>query len=246
MQVVILAGGLGTRLRPLTDKIPKSLVEIRNRPFLDYQLQYLQKQDASEVLILAGYKAEMIQEFLSSHKYKMPVRLLNEGDSLRGTGGALHWANEQGALATEFCLTYGDSFLAIDYPQVWNEFQKSKASALMTVMKNAGAWDQSNVIFEKPLVKLYDKKMSPKPKEMKYIDYGFLALSRKLVENWTFSPPYDLAQPLKELSIEGQLHGFEVQQRFYEVGSLQGLKDFEIFLGTRQAQEIFDFIPRSK
>ncbi len=239
MQIVILAGGLGTRLRPLTDNLPKSLIEIRGRPFLEYQLRYLESQGATKITIVAGFKADMIQAFLQKAKTKVRVELIDEGQQLRGTAGALRWILEAGKLDSQFALTYGDSLLLIDYQEVWKKFLPDRSDCLMTVLKNANSWDQSNVVMKDGSISLYDKKIKPKPTEMKFIDYGFLIFSRAALEKWPKTVPLDLNEPLKALSLTGRLAGLEVFQRFYEVGSHQGIADFATFLETERGKGLF-------
>lgn len=241
MQVVVLAGGLGTRLRPLTDHYPKSLIEVAGHPFLAYLLSYLEDQGATKITVIAGFKASLIKDFLAQHQSSVPVEFLDEGKDLRGTAGALRWVADQGKLDQEFSLTWGDALLLIDYQEVWQRFRSSRADCLMTVFKNENNWGSSNVIYKNGLVHLYDKTVSPKPPEMTFIDYGFLVFNRSVVESWPKQTPLDLNEPLKALSLEGRLAGLEVFQRFYEMGSTQGLKDLERFLRSEKGRGLFDF-----
>jgi len=226
MQCVILAGGLGTRMRPLTDTCPKTLLPVHGRPFAWHQLQWLGAQGVTEVVYSIGHQGEQIRKYWDSEPSPVPsIRYVDEGTTLRGTGGAIRLALEQGALEDRFFVIYGDSFLPVEFPPIWDAFQASGLPALMTVLHNAGRWDRSNVIFRDNRIALYDKQGAP---EMQHIDYGLSAFRRELFED---APPvFDLATLLNKLSLDGRLAGFEVQQRFYEIGSPQGLRDLEEYL----------------
>lgn len=241
MQVVVLAGGLGTRLKPLTENFPKVMIDIKGRPFLEYQVKYLLSQGAKEILFLTGFKSEIIEQFVSQQPWKNKVKILNEGSTLRGTGGALVWAEAH--FQKQFVLMYGDSFLPIPMKPVMDAFLSSGKPALMTVLKNENDWDQSNVVFKNGQIALYDKKATPKPKEMVYIDYGMSVFSKDLILSWKqrgLPEKFDLSDRQKELSLAGQLAGFQVKDRFYEVGSFQGIKDFEQLVSQPQWLEFFD------
>src|SRR5258708_6528969 len=184
MQCVILAGGPGTRMKSFTDHIPKALIPVAGKPFLNYQLDYLATQGIDEVLLSIGYKGEMILEHIKRNPRKdLQVTSVDEGKELRGTGGALRFALEQGKLKDRFYLLYGDSFLPIDFEPVWRRFEEGPEQALMTVFKNDGQWDESNTCFNGRSITLYQKGLGAKrPPEMLYIDYGLSILGRQIVE----------------------------------------------------------------
>ncbi|MGK5086336.1 nucleotidyltransferase family protein [Bdellovibrionota bacterium FG-2] len=237
MQCVILAGGLATRMRPLTEKVPKALLEAAGRPFADHQLTWLARHGVTEVVFSIAYKGEMIRKFVGDgSRWGLKVRYVDEGTELRGTAGALRLALDQGVLDPKFLMTYGDSFLPVDFGAVWNAFLASGAPALMTVFKNEGQWDTSNVVFRDGQIKLYDKfRTTPDAKLMEYIDYGLSAFDRSVIE--TRVPQVgksDLAELFNALSLSGQLAGMEVKTRFYEIGSPQGLKDFDQWLAQHR------------
>jgi NDP-sugar pyrophosphorylase family protein len=235
MQCVILAGGLATRMRPLTDALPKALIPVAGRPFIDYQLEWLASVGVTSVLLSVGYRGEMLCDHVGDgRRWGLALAVVDEGTELRGTGGALRLALDRGALESSFLLTYGDSFLPIDFAAVWEAFLACGKPALMTVFRNAGRWDQSNVVFHQGQV-FYDKTRQSRPAEaFQHIDYGLSALERSVVSR--FVPErgkHDLAGVFHELSKNEQLAGFEVQQRFFEIGSRSGLSDFEQWLETR-------------
>ncbi len=224
MQCVILAGGLGTRMRPLTESCPKTLLPVCGRPFAYHQLHWLARQGVTEAVYAIGHKGHLIREYWASEQPPVAsIRYVDEGDHLRGTGGAIRLALEQGVLEESFLVIYGDSFLPVEFDPIWQTFQSSSRPALMTVLRNEGRWDRSNVIYEDGRVVLYDKTASA---AMRYIDYGLSAFHPDLFENIP-DKVFDLSTLFHDLSVKGNLAGFEVCERFYEIGSLRGLTDLE-------------------
>jgi NDP-sugar pyrophosphorylase family protein len=226
MQCVILAGGLGTRMRPLTDAIPKTLLPVGGRPFAAYQLDWLARHGVTEVVYCIGHQGDQIRRYWAAHASPVAsLRWVDEGEQLRGTGGALRLALAEGVLDESFFVLYGDSFLPIDFAPVWRVFESGHTPALMTVLRNEGRWDVSNVVYSNGLVRLYDKRASHA--EMFYVDYGLSAFRRPVIEQSTEA---DLSALFHRLSLAGNLAGFEVTERFYEIGSPQGLRDLELLL----------------
>ena len=229
LPVVILAGGLATRLRPLTEKIPKALVEVAGRPFLAHQLALLRSHQFTEVILCVGYLGEMIQEiFGDGSEHGIRIRYSYDGPALLGTGGAIRKALP--LLPQSFFVLYGDSYLPIDYQAVAQAYAKSGRPALMTVFANQDAWDKSNVWFEQGEIRLYSKKQ--RLPEMRYIDYGLSVCSRALFEGERVERAFDLAALFETLSEKHQLAGFEVHHRFYEIGSHQGLQELDRLLSS--------------
>jgi NDP-sugar pyrophosphorylase family protein len=230
MQCVILAGGLGTRMRPLTETCPKTLLPAGGRPFAWHQLQWLAAQGITEVIYSIGHQGNMIRRYWAEEPSPVPsIRYVDEGERLLGTAGALRLAREQGVLDASFFVVYGDSFLPVEFASIWRAFQASRQPALMTVLRNEGRWDRSNVIYQPGRVMLYDKAAAP---GMQYIDYGLSCFRHDLFDDLAHS---DLAGVFHDLSLEGRLAGFQVHERFYEIGSPAGLRDFEQYLETREA-----------
>ena len=218
MQTIILAGGLATRLRPLTEKIPKALIEINGIPFIDYQLNYLKKQGITDVVLCTGYLSEQIVDFVGSgSRYDLKIIYSNDGNKLLGTGGAIK--NAAIHLNDIFFILYGDSFLPIEFGPVYKKFKQSKLPALMTILENDNEWDKSNVIFNGDQIDLYDK--NNYSDRMNYIDYGLSICSQDIFTNMTYNI-FDLAEIFTSLSKKNQLDFFEVNERFYEIGSQQG------------------------
>jgi NDP-sugar pyrophosphorylase family protein len=229
LPVVILAGGLATRLMPITEKIPKALIEVAGKPFIFHQLQYLRKEGIRNVVLCLGYLCEMIQkEVGNGTKFDLDVTYSYDGDFLLGTGGSIKKALP--LLDENFYVLYGDSFLPINFSQIEKSFLESQKLALMTVILNENKWDKSNVICKDGLILEYNKKES-KP-EMKFIDYGLGILSKSLFDKYKENEIFDLADIYHQLSINGQLACFEVYERFYEIGSHQGIKEAELYLSS--------------
>jgi NDP-sugar pyrophosphorylase family protein len=230
LPVAILAGGLATRLRPLTEKIPKALLEVAGRPFIHWQLELLKSAGVNEVVLCTGYLGEMIeQEIGDGHGFGLNVQYSADGDRLRGTGGALRIALD--LLGDEFFVLYGDSYLPVSFSDVETAYRQGRRQGLMTVFRNEGKWDASNVWFEQGIIREYNKKeRSP---QMHHIDYGLSIMSRGAFEPFAAQEVFDLAEVFADLLRRDQLAGCEVFQRFYEIGSHSGIEELEAFLRDR-------------
>ncbi|MDB6033095.1 MAG: Nucleotidyl transferase [Verrucomicrobiales bacterium] len=227
LPVAILAGGLATRLRPITEKIPKSLVTVAGRPFLTHQIEMLRAQGLRHLVLCIGHLGEMIQrDFGDGSAYGVKIDYSFDGDKLLGTGGALRKALP--FLGPDFFVLYGDSYLPIDFNTVANAYKASGKPALMTVYANQGKWDTSNVWFEDGQIKVYDKK-TRRP-EMHYIDYGLSVFDARVFDSVSMEQPTDLATILMDLVGRKQLAGYEVNRRFYEIGSPAGLAELDELL----------------
>ncbi len=229
IQVVILAGGLATRLGDLTKNRPKSLVEIQGKPFLAYQLELLKNDGITDIVLCTGHLGTQIEEtFGDGSNYGMHIRYSREAKPL-GTAGALK--NAGPLLNDIFTVMYGDSYLFPDFPKMMSNFVAQNKLGLDTVFRNNDAYDKSNIAVKDNLVVKYSK--AEKTQDMAYIDYG-AAIFRKevlrLIPENCFSPMENLFVRLIERE---QLLAFEVKERFYEIGSPQGLKDFEEFTRRR-------------
>jgi NDP-sugar pyrophosphorylase family protein len=231
MYCVILAGGLGTRMRPVTERLPKALVPVLGQPFADIQLAWLAGSGVASVVYCIGYRGAALRDHVGDgSRWGLRVTWVDEGERLRGTAGALRLAIDQGVLPDRFFVLYGDSYLAVDVGAVWEAFATSGAPALMTVYRNDGRWDRSNADYREGKVVRYDK--SGKGDELPYIDYGLSALTRAVVKEAVASDGVaDLSNLFHDLSLTGRLAGYEVHERFYEVGSPEGLAELEARLG---------------
>jgi NDP-sugar pyrophosphorylase family protein len=225
--VAILAGGLATRLRPITEKIPKSLVPVAGRPFLSHQLELLHARGIRRVVLCIGFLGEMIQREFGNEAHGIKLDYSFDGPKLLGTGGAVKRALPK--LGQEFFILYGDSYLPIEYAPVAESFHRSGKLGLMTVYRNEGKYDTSNVVFRDGEIAVYDKKA--KLPEMRHIDYGLSMFQASVFDAYAADQVFDLAEVMGKLVREKQLAGYEVPERFYEMGSPAGLAELEQLLG---------------
>jgi NDP-sugar pyrophosphorylase family protein len=228
----ILAGGLATRLRPITQTIPKAMIEVAGRPFIEHQLTLLRRNGIYRVVLCLGYLGEQIEQHLGDGSaFGLDLRYSYDGDRLLGTGGALRRALP--LLDEVFWVLYGDSYMDIDYPAVLAHFRAGHARGLMTVIHNENRWDKSNVVFRQGRLLCYSKHATTP--QMKHIDYGVSLLKSDLLALLPADEPFDLADLLSDLAARGSLMGHEVTQRFYEIGSPQGLEETQRYLQSRSA-----------
>ena len=220
--VAILAGGMGTRLNELTASLPKALVDVNGEPFIAHQLRLLQSHGVTHVVICAGHLGHMLEAYVGDGaKFNLGVEFSFDGPRLLGTAGALRQA--RGKLGSSFFVLYGDSYLPIAYREVLTAFEASAAPGLMTVYRNDGQFDRSNVEFEDGRILDYDKTHTTR--RMRHIDYGLGMLDSGALELVPDSAAHDLASLYRCLLDRHELAGFEVDQRFYEVGSVAGLEE---------------------
>lgn len=225
--VAILAGGLATRLRPITEKIPKVLVPVAGKPFLAHQLDLLRSQGIRKIVLCLGYLGEMVQkDFGDGHTYGVELDYSFDGPKLLGTGGALRQALPK--LGEKFFVLYGDSYLTTPFAPIAEFFEHSGKRGLMTVYRNEGLYDTSNVVFRDGEIAVYDKKQ--RLPEMKHIDYGLSVFRASVFEERPAGQPFDLADVMTQLVKQRDLAGFEVPERFYEIGSHAGLAELETLL----------------
>jgi NDP-sugar pyrophosphorylase family protein len=230
MQCVILAGGLGTRMRPLTSRVPKALIPVGDTPFAHYQLTWLANHGVAEVVYSIAVLGDMIRDFVGNgRRWGLSVSYVEDGKELVGTAGALRRVYDAGLLHDSFLVLYGDSFLPFDFRQLTQAFERQTRPAMMAVYRNQGRYDTGNVQYADGVVRLYRKggPGATQP-DMNYIDYGVSVLRRVIiVDHVAAGDTKDLADIYHRLSVESRLAGWEVGERFYEVGSPAGLRDFE-------------------
>jgi NDP-sugar pyrophosphorylase family protein len=230
--VAILAGGLATRLRPITETIPKSLVDVCGEPFVAHQLKLLQSNGIDDVVLCVGYRGEQIAKVVGSGtNFGLRVRYALDGEQLLGTGGAVRRA--LGMLGDEFFVLYGDSYLPCDYQAVLSGFRASGKLSLMTVYRNEGQYDTSNVQYDAGMIRRYDK--SHRSPAMHHIDYGLGVFRREAFTDLPDGARLDLAKLYQTLLAKGKLAGYEVAERFYEIGSVAGLEEFRLLMETKRA-----------
>ncbi|HEX3245274.1 MAG TPA: sugar phosphate nucleotidyltransferase [Chloroflexota bacterium] len=222
--VAILAGGRATRLGALTADRPKALMEVAGRPFIDHQLELLRRNGTRNVVLCIGYLGQQIEEHVGDgSQFGLTVSYVYDGPVLQGTAGAIRDAS---AMLGETCwVLYGDSYLEFDYYAVSEHFASRAEPALMTVFRNEGRWDTSNLAFDGERVTRYDKRAPDQ--SMNFIDYGAALLRRSAIERIPRSGAADLADLYTELARERSLAGYEISQRFYEIGSVSGLAELD-------------------
>jgi len=227
LPVVILAGGLATRMKPITEKIPKSLIEVKGKPFIIHQLNYLKSQGIQNIVLCIGHLGDMIQSLIGSgESLGLNIKYSLDGDKLLGTGGAIK--KSLPLVTKDFFVLYGDSFLPIHYKSVEEAYFLLKKNALITVVKNNDQWDKSNVEFESGKVLEYNKQHPNQ--NMHYIDYGLSILNQSIFDTYHENERFDLSDLYHKLSLHDHLAGFETFERFYEIGSQSGLKETENYL----------------
>jgi len=230
LPVAILAGGLATRLGGVTRQTPKSLLDVAGRPFAEHQLDLLRLHGFAEVVFCVGYMGELVENALGDgSRWGMHLRYSYDGHALLGTGGALRRALP--LLGEAFVVLYGDSYLECDYKRIEQAFLASGRLGLMTVHRNLDRWDRSNVLFRDGVIICYDKKK--RTPDMQHIDYGLGVLRAEVFKAYPEDTHLDLEKVCQDLVAKDQLSGFEVDERFYEIGSLSGLEETRKYLSQK-------------
>jgi len=229
MPVAVLAGGLATRLRPITETIPKALVDVAGKPFAEHQIALLRRNGVTDIVFLVGHLGEMVREQLGDgSRFGVRLRYVFDGERPLGTGGAIRRALPE--LADPFFVLYGDSYLECDYGAVDRAFGRGTADGLMTVCENGDRWDKSNVRFVNGRIEAYDK--TGATPGMRHIDYGLGAFRAAAFAGRADGEAFDLAALYRQLLNEGRLQAFEVAGRFYEIGSPAGLEETRAHLSA--------------
>lgn len=230
LPVAILAGGLGTRLRPLTERLPKSLAPVAGEPFLAHQLRLLARSGIERVVLCIGHMGEAIREFAGDGRaFGLDIAYSHDGAIPLGTAGAVRRALP--LLGERFFVLYGDSYLPCDYRRVQEAFLRSGMPALMTVYRNENRWDASNVEYEGGRILAYDKRN--RTPRMRHIDYGLGAFAREVFEALPEGVFLDLADVYRDLLAQGRLAAFEAGERFYHIGNWEALEELEEYLRKR-------------
>jgi NDP-sugar pyrophosphorylase family protein len=230
--VALLAGGLASRLHPVTRSIPKALVDIGGRPFIDHQLALLRRAGVRRAVVCLGHLGRMVEEHLGDGSaHGLELRYSYDGPRLLGTAGALRQAGP--LLGDLFWVLYGDSYLEVDYRALLTALPPRPALGLMTVMRNGNRWDRSNAVYRGGRVLRYDKRSASA--DMEYIDYGLTLLRSTVLEFVPPDRPHDLADLYANMAERGQMAGYEVTRRFYEIGSPTGLEETRAYLQAQAA-----------
>jgi NDP-sugar pyrophosphorylase family protein len=224
--IAILAGGLATRLRPVTSSIPKSMVPVAGAPFIQHQLRLLVREGFRDIVLCIGNLGDQIESFVGDgSRFHCSIRYSKDGTTPLGTGGALLRAAP--LLGRRFMVIYGDSYLDTSYARPWKSFLRCGLPALMTVYRNEGRWDKSNVDFYNGTIRYYDKVATKST--MRHIDYGLGIFCREAL-TFASEQSFDLADLYSSLARRGLLAGCEINERFHEIGSPVGLADTDQYL----------------
>lgn len=230
LTVAILAGGLATRLRPITESVPKSLLEVNGEPFVLHQLRLLHANGIGHVVLCVGHLGELVRSAVGDGSaVGLQVDYSFDGPVLLGTAGAIK--NALPKLGDPFFVMYGDSYLLCDYGAIAKNFASSGVLGMMTVFRNEGQWDTSNVEFEAGKILAYSK--TARTPRMRYIDYGLGVFRAEAFQSLPAGKACDLAELYADLLKRNQLAAYEVRERFYEIGSAAGLRETAEFLATR-------------
>ncbi len=212
------------RLGELTSDVPKPLLPVAGRPFVEHQLELLRAHGANRIVLALGYLGERIEEHVGDgSRFGLEIRFSYDGPEPAGTAGAVRRALP--LLGNEFMVLYGDTYLRVDYQDVARAFRRSGLPALMTVLRNRDKWAPSNAVYEHGRVIAFDKESPPKVAE--WIDYGLSVFQRSVLEQ---NPATDLADLALELAPQGRLAGYLVHERFYEIGTPEALAETDAFL----------------
>ena len=227
-----MAGGKATRLYPVTKTVPKSMIKIYGKPFFTYQIELLKKNNINNIVMCVGTFSEQIMDYFGDgKKFGVSIKYsIEKPNNLLGTAGALK--NAQQYLEDAFFVMYGDSYLPINFNIIYDTFEKSGKLALMTIYKNNNNFDTSNVAINDNLVTIYDK--FDTNKNLEYIDYGLLILKKQVLG---IIPPrkfVNLDFLINKLIEKKELLAHEIKERFYEIGSLDGIKHFENYIKSKQ------------
>ena len=234
LTVAVLAGGLATRLRPVTERVPKSLLEVNGEPFALHQLRLLHAKGIRRVVLCVGHLGALVERAIGDgDALGLQVDYSFDGPSLLGTAGAIR--NALPKLGDAFFVMYGDSYLPCDYAAIARSFESRRALAMMTIFRNEGKWDASNVEYEAGTILAYSKKN--RTPRMRHIDYGLGVFRAQAFQNLPAHVACDLADLYRDLLQRKQLAAFEVHERFYEIGSPAGLQDTAEFLAAREANQ---------
>jgi NDP-sugar pyrophosphorylase family protein len=223
MQMVILCGGLATRLKDLAKKTPKSMIKVNDKPFLEHQIIKLRKHNIKDIVLCVGYLSEQIKKYFGNgEKFKVNIQYSYDGDRPLGPIGALKKAEP--LLENIFLTLYGDSYLSIDYQELYNNFIEQNKLAMMAVYKNYDKYDKSNLVVKSNKVLNYGRQ---KTEEMNYIDYGTSIFRKKTLEVIPKNTLFTTKDLYSKLVSMDQLLAFEVKNRFYHIGTPEALNELK-------------------
>ena len=229
MQILIIAGGLGTRLGQLTLNQPKSMIQILGKPFIEYQFDLLTKGSVTDVVLCLGYQGKQIADYCGDgRKFGVNVKYSFE-DKPMDTAGAVKLAEP--LLNDYFFTLYGDSFVFIDFKNMLSTLQKKNKMGAMSVYQNHNQFDQSNTAVAGGLVVFYSK---AKRENLQYIDYGVNLFRKEVLKFIPQGKYYSMGSLFNQLIERQELLAYKVKKRFYEIGSVNGLAEFTEYVKGRK------------
>lgn len=224
---IILCGGFATRLGSIASVTPKCLLEVNSKPFLYYQLKYLEKSGIKDIYLSVGHLSERFTDFVKKYEFSVSITLINDGPLPLGTGGAVK--NIIQKINSPAFVMYGDSFLRANFTNIFNTYNEN-SGPLIVIYKNQNKYDKSNVYFDGNSI-TYNK--SRPNKLCEHIDYGIGVYKYKDFEKTSES--FDLSLIQEKFSIEKKLQFFEATERFYEIGTPESYKESNIFFQDYEA-----------
>lgn len=226
MQVVIFCGGLATRLGSLSKHIPKSMIEVQGKPFLSYQLDQLKHHKITDVVLCVGHLSKHIQSyFKDGSDFGVHITYSYDTEKLLGPIGALKHAEPH--LTSTFFTLYGDSYVFVNYKDIHSYFKEKKAKALMTVYHNNDKYDQSNLVINNDRVIQYGGQKTAK---MTYIDYGVSLFHKSILDDIPNNAFCSTADFYTKVVQKHQLYAYEVDTRFYHIGTPTALTEFKTYI----------------
>ena len=218
----------------MTETVPKSLLEVNGEPFAVHQLRLLQANGIRRVVMCVGHLGALVQRAIGDGSaLRLQVDYSFDGPALLGTAGAIKKAMPK--LGESFFVMYGDSYLPCDYTAIARNFESAGVLGMMTVFRNEGKWDTSNLEFEAGKILAYSK--TNRNPRMRYIDYGLGVFRADAFYNLPVGQASDLTELYVDLLQRKQLAAYEVSQRFYEIGSPEGLRETTDFLAAQRVHQ---------
>lgn len=231
--MLILAGGKASRLAELSLNQPKSLIDIGGEPFISHQLKLLRRQGITRVLLLIGHLGDQIKEFVGDgRKFDIDVTYHEDGPKLLGTGGAVKGALKE--LPDEFAVMYGDSYLDVAIVPIYSYFKQIPGKALMTVLENNDNWQPSNVQLDADTRQITASSKTDRTDSMHHIDFGLSFFRKSAFDAIKRKKSFDLAAVFADLAGKGELYGYEVNRRFYDIGTPAALMETRAYLSQAQ------------
>jgi N-acetyl-alpha-D-muramate 1-phosphate uridylyltransferase len=224
LPVVILAGGMGTRIAPKYMNIPKALIPVLGRPFLSWKLNELESQGVSEVILILGKGEAAIREYIGGGYQNMKITIFSDGGTLLGTAGAIRKQIEN--LPEEFILTYGDTLLSFKIQEL-SQIYREKLLPLMVCTSYKGLSDEYNSLIQNGKVVHYSKKDSS---GCNCVEYGYMVFRKHDFTKLPKEKFIDLELLITELIAANELNGIMTSLKYYEIGTPEGLEATENWL----------------